>query len=85
MHFQTHAINAFYHPLKRIMLTYCNPCIKVACTSGPFFEKKIMKRYPIFSLQRNYYQIDQMHKNISLVKFFLTASKREFSYFLQMV
>ena len=24
--------------------------IKVACTSGPIFEK-IMKRYPIFSLQ----------------------------------
>ena len=31
--------------------------IKVACTSGPFFEK-IMNRYPIFSLQINYYQID---------------------------
>ena len=27
--------------------------LKVACTSGPFFEK-IIKRYPIFSLQINY-------------------------------
>ena len=36
-------------------------CFKVACTSGPFFEK-IMKRYPIFSLQMNYQEIDQMHK-----------------------
>ena len=35
--------------------------IKVACTSGPFFEK-IIKRYPIFSLQKNYYQIDQKHR-----------------------
>ena len=35
---------------------------KVACTSVPFFEKKIMKRYPIFSVQINYYQIDQMNK-----------------------
>ena len=35
--------------------------IKVACTSGPFFEK-IIKRYPIFSLQINYHQIDQKHK-----------------------
>ena len=35
--------------------------LKVAYTSGPFFEK-IMKRYPIFSLQINNYQIDQRHK-----------------------
>ena len=35
--------------------------LKVAYTSGPIFEK-IMKRYPIFSLQIIYYQIDQMHK-----------------------
>ena len=35
--------------------------LKVAYNSGPFFEK-IMKRYPIFSLQINYYQIDQKHK-----------------------
>ena len=34
---------------------------KVACTSGPIF-KKIMKRYPIFSVQIIKYQIDQMHK-----------------------
>ena len=34
---------------------------KVAYTSGQSFEK-IMKRYPIFSLQINYYQIDQRHK-----------------------
>ena len=34
---------------------------KVACTFGPFFEK-IMKRYPIFSLQINNHQIDQRHK-----------------------
>ena len=34
---------------------------KVAYTSGPIFEK-IMKRYPIFSVQRIYYQIDLMHK-----------------------
>ena len=31
--------------------------VKVAYTSGPFFEK-IIKRYPIFSLQINYYRID---------------------------
>ena len=35
--------------------------IKVAYTSDQFFEK-IMKRYPIFSLQINYHQIGQMHK-----------------------
>ena len=35
---------------------------KVACTSGPIFEKKIIKRYPIFSVQITYFQIDQMHK-----------------------
>ena len=35
--------------------------LKVACTSGPIFEK-IMKRYPIFSLQMINYQIDLMHK-----------------------
>ena len=35
--------------------------VKVACTSGQFFEK-IMKRYPILSLQINYDQIDQRHK-----------------------
>ena len=35
--------------------------IKVACTSGQIFEK-IMKRYPIFSVQIINYQIDQMHK-----------------------
>ena len=34
---------------------------KVAYTSGPIFEK-IMKRYPIFSVQIINYQIDQMHK-----------------------
>ena len=34
---------------------------KVAYTSGPFFEK-IMKRYPIFSLQIHYHQIDQRHQ-----------------------
>ena len=34
---------------------------KVASTSGPFFEK-IMKRYPIFSLQINYYQIIKRHE-----------------------
>ena len=34
---------------------------KVAYTSDPFFEK-IMKRYPIFSLQINYHQIGQRHK-----------------------
>ena len=34
---------------------------KVAYTSGPIFEK-IIKRYPIFSLQINHYQIDQKHK-----------------------
>ena len=35
--------------------------VKVACTSGPIFEK-IMKRYPIFSLQIIKCQIDLMHK-----------------------
>ena len=35
--------------------------IKVAYTSGPIFEK-IMMRYSIFSLEINYCQIDQRHK-----------------------
>ena len=35
--------------------------LKVAYTSGPIFEK-IMKRYPIFSVQIINYQIDQKHK-----------------------
>ena len=39
---------------------------KGACTSGQFFEKKIMKRYTIFSLQMNYYQIDQMHNVLKI-------------------
>ena len=34
---------------------------KVAYTSGPIFEK-IMKRYPIFSMQIINYQIDQKYK-----------------------
>ena len=34
---------------------------KVAYTSGPIFEK-IMKRYPIFSVQKIDHQIDQKHK-----------------------
>ena len=34
----------------------------VACTSGLIFEKKIMKRYPIFSVQIIYYQIDKIRK-----------------------
>ena len=33
---------------------------KVACTSGPIFEKN--KRYPIFSIQIINYQIDRLHK-----------------------
>ena len=62
-----------------------NAHIKVAYTSGQFFEK-IMKRYPIFSLQINYYQIDERHKwNILLVNFILTAPKMELSYFLHML
>ena len=35
--------------------------LKVAYTSGPIFEK-IMKRYPIFSVQIIDYQIDQKQK-----------------------
>ena len=35
--------------------------IKVAYTSGPIFEK-IMKRYPIFSMQIINYQIDHKYK-----------------------
>ena len=35
--------------------------VKVAYTSGQIFEK-IMKRYPIFSLQIINYQIDLLHK-----------------------
>ena len=34
---------------------------KVAYTSGPIFEK-IMKRYPIFSVQNIDHQIDQKHE-----------------------
>ena len=44
--------SAFYHITDRL---------KVAYTSGPIFEK-IMKRYPIFSLQIINYQIDLKHK-----------------------
>ena len=36
--------------------------IKVACNSGQFFEKKNVKRNPIFSVQIINYQIDQMHE-----------------------
>ena len=35
--------------------------LKVACTSALIFAK-IMKRYPIFSVQIINYQIDQIHK-----------------------
>ena len=35
--------------------------VKVAYTSGPIFEK-IMKRYPILSVQIINYQMDQKHK-----------------------
>ena len=35
---------------------------KVACTSGLIFGTKIMKRYPIFSVQIIYHQIDQIRK-----------------------
>ena len=45
----------------KLLQKHCILQLKVACTSGPFFEK-IMKRYPIFSLQNNYHQIDQRHK-----------------------
>ena len=45
------------HTVKRSIRRFSSPS-KVACTSGPFFEKN-MKRYPIFSLQMNYYQIDK--------------------------
>ena len=41
-----------------LLSKFCD--IKVACTSGPIFEK-IMKRYPIFFVQIIYCQIDQMH------------------------
>ena len=48
---------------------------KVAYTSDPFFEK-IMKRCPIFSLQINFHQIGQRHKqNIFLVKFYFNSFK----------
>ena len=54
---------------------------KVAGTSGQIFEK-IMKRYPIFSLQIIYYQTAQMHKqNMLLVKFYLNSFQHEISVF----
>ena len=43
------------------MQILCADFLKVACTSGPIFEK-IMTRYPIFYVQIINYQIDQMHK-----------------------
>ena len=43
-----------------LLLTYFTG-FKVAYTAGPIFEK-IMKRYPIFSVQIISYQIDQKHK-----------------------
>ena len=47
----------------------------MAYTSGQIFEK-IMKRYPIFSVQIINYQIDQMHNgNILLVKFYFKSFK----------
>ena len=55
---------AFYHPLKSLILTFTTHALvylKVAYTSGPIFEK-IMKRYPIFSVQIINYQIDQKYK-----------------------
>ena len=41
-----------------IFFNKCN--FKVAFSSGPIIEK-LMKRYPMFSVQKNYYQIDQIH------------------------
>ena len=53
------AFCSLYNSVKEEIRTAMS--IKVAYTSGPIFEK-IIKRYPIFSLQINYYQIDQKHK-----------------------
>ena len=53
----------------------------MAYTSGPIFEK-IMKRYPIFSVQIINYQIDQKHKlNLLLVKFYFKGFKNEYFVF----
>ena len=51
-----------------------------------FRKKKNSKRYPIFSIQIIYYQIDQMHKwNIIGLILFSQFQKMEFSYFLHVV
>ena len=47
--------------MMHIFLWKAHMYVKVAYTSGPIFEK-IMKRYPIFSLQIINYQIDLKHK-----------------------
>ena len=44
-----------------ILLTSIVSLVKVACTSGPFFEKNY-EAVSIFSLQINYYQNHQRHK-----------------------
>ena len=47
--------------LLRKLILFIDKTLKVAYTSGPIFEK-IIKRYPIFSVQIINYQIDQKHK-----------------------
>ena len=54
-----YTVNYNYQP--NLEVIWAEVKFKVACTSGPIFEK-IMKRYPIFSVQIINYQIDQMHK-----------------------
>ena len=51
----------FLFSIYRVQFKRVRTSFKMACTSGPFFDK-IMKRYHIFPTQINYYQIDQMHK-----------------------
>ena len=76
----------FFRSYSELLSTFCDISFqeyvfKVACTSAPFFEK-IMKRYPIFSVQIINYQIDQMHKqNILLVKFYFKGFKNGFFVF----
>ena len=50
MRFEKHAFNAwvdkpaFYHPLKSLMLTYYNPCIKIVFFSKRMFKARSGKR-----------------------------------------
>ena len=51
MHFEKHAFNAwvekpaFYHPLKSLMLTHYNPCIKIVFLENTFNARSVKRMF----------------------------------------